>query len=202
MIQRNDGGGDGHTSYFDAPARYLGDKSAFLGGYLEFEEKLNNSGNVSKLLWLRGAGLELVYSLPAPSPYWTAYRAFLTAAAGWQINTASNSPATDAQLRQVLGNLEFLRIKAEFVTGGEVISLDNVRLVGPPPSLSVRRLNVGSWVVEWPAAAECFQLEASASLDAPRWEPVSATPERVGSVLRVPLTPTTASQFFRLRRAE
>jgi hypothetical protein len=68
------------------------------------------------------------------------------------------------------------------------------------PSLQVS-IAAGRLVLSWPASAALFTLETTSSL-APNttWSPVTNSPVTNGLSLRLPLPPTNAPSFYRLRR--
>ena len=124
---------------------------------------------------------------------------FLHEAAGWRVGTLTGPVATEAQLQLVLGSLAALRIRAEYRTGGDTDSLDNVRLVYPTPTLTMQKLG-NDLSVEWPAAASCFQLESTETLSPPVWTPVLAAIETTNGVNRVPTAPASGMRFYRLKK--
>lgn len=130
----------GGTWYFDAPASFLGDQSAFAGGSLAYD--LQQSSRTSQFanddLVLEGAGTSLHYrydsaaDYPAEAPAWTAYGVVLGASAGWTVGSASGPAATPTEIASVLGDLTALRIRGEFRSGSDTGGLDNPRFVAPP----------------------------------------------------------------------
>ncbi len=129
---------DSWWSYFVAPSRFLGNKSAAFGGTLSFDsryvtpaDRYDNEADVV----LKGAGLTLVRDVTSSLPgSWTHYEVALSGGA-WRVNsTFSGAVATDAQILAVLTNLDAMWINGEhFSPVKEVIALDNVVLAAPVP---------------------------------------------------------------------
>jgi hypothetical protein len=123
----------GWNSYH-APVKFLGDQSAAYGGTLQLDQRLlTHEGTNWPMVVISGAGLLLQFRTVPPGTDWTSYSIPLVAAAGWEIADVFNgdpSPAaTEAQLQQVLANLEFLHIEADWKVGQDQDDLDNVRLL-------------------------------------------------------------------------
>jgi hypothetical protein len=55
-------------------------------------------------------------------------------------------------------------------------------------------------VLSWPSNAAGFNLQSCLALADPAWQPIAATPELVGGLIRVALPTTNAAQYFRLAR--
>lgn len=125
--------GDGATTYWQAPAKFLGNKGVCFGGYLEFALRQNslNSQYDTEDIVLEGDGIRLVYDTPYnPARKWTAYRVPLFAK-GWRVGGLNGPAATDDQFRRVLGSLVLFRIRAEFEGGNDVDDLDTVLFQRP-----------------------------------------------------------------------
>lgn len=135
----------GGTTYFVAPAKFLGDQSASYATPFTFDLRQSYPGAGDQFdnvdIFLVGAGLTLVFdtALNPPNNVWTSYSAPLTETAGWRIDSLSGAPS-QAQMQNVLGNVTSLRLRAEFQTGSDTGSLDNVNLV-PEPSCSILLLS-------------------------------------------------------------
>lgn len=126
-------------TYFRAPAKFLGNQSAALGGALTFASRwvvAGSGGFVNEAeVVLKGAGLSLTYdatnSLPA---VWTDFTLPLVAGAWRVADSFSGVLASPADLLAVLSDLDELWINAEhFTPVDETIALDNVRLLSPVP---------------------------------------------------------------------
>jgi predicted ribosomally synthesized peptide with SipW-like signal peptide len=125
--------------YFDAPASFLGDQSAFAGGSLAYDLQQSPDGTlVRDDVVLEGAGTTLVYrydsvvEFPAVTPAWSEYEIPLAPTAGWTVGSSTGPAATPTEIASVLGDLTALRIRGEFVNGNDTGGLDNPRFVAPP----------------------------------------------------------------------
>ena len=89
-------------------------------------------------------------------------------------------------------------------TGGAVQTLQgSVRVkAAPGANVALSALRLGNQIqIAWPETAAGFVLEATASLAAPNWQPVPATPAASDGQWRVTLPPSAGEQYFRLRQA-
>jgi Ca2+-binding RTX toxin-like protein len=125
----------GAVWYFVAPAAFLGNRKGFYGGELAFA--LKQSSTASQFddadVVLAGAGRTLVFDTPAnPGTGWTGYSVSLTDSAGWKVGSLSGAAATRADLEAVLGSLQALHIRGEFVVGPDTGGLDSVSLTAAP----------------------------------------------------------------------
>lgn len=135
-VEASDVGG-GRVWVFQAPAAYLGNQLAALGGTLAFDLKVTTTGFPMANDWgdvkLGGAGMELVIDAgPSPGLDWTPYSVTL-APGNWRHDHAAGALATAADLAAVLANLEFLRIRGEFSAVLDHGGLDNVVLAAAIP---------------------------------------------------------------------
>lgn len=123
----------GGTWFFNAPVRYLGDKSAYHGGTLSFDLKVggDQTGPYDWYdVYLTGAnGHELFLDLDHKPGYaWTSYTVPLDASADWRWESMAGRQATDAEIAMVLADLEGLSIRGEYSDGADKGYLDNVAL--------------------------------------------------------------------------
>lgn len=130
----------GEVWYFVAPEAFLGNRQGFYGGELAFD--LKQSSTASQFddadIVLRGGGMTLVFDTPVnPGVDWTGYSISLTDTAGWKVGSLGGAAATRADLLAVLGNLEALHIRGEFVSGLDTGGLDNVSLTAAPAKIYV-----------------------------------------------------------------
>jgi hypothetical protein len=129
-------GGSGDW-YFLAPDSYLGDQSAFYGGSISFDlrQDITTSQFDGDDLILTGGGVTLVLDVgDNPGTDWTSYSVSLALGGGWKVGSVSGRVATEAEIRAVLGDLQSLAIRGEFVVGttGDVSNLDNVAMTTLP----------------------------------------------------------------------
>lgn len=156
--------------YYQAPDRFLGDRSGYFGGTLSFA--LRQSGGsqydaTEDVVLVSGSGTRIYASFANPGGDFTAYSVALSTAGGWRL--ASGDLASTAQIRAVLSDLAALRIIGEFVYGSETSGLDTVVMQegaavqrfegdpdGPNPGASFDHANLaealaaaaaGQWIV-------------------------------------------------------
>lgn len=129
---------NGGIWYFDAPASFLGDQSAFAGGSLAYDLQQSPDGTlVRDDIVLEGAGTTLIYrydsvaDFPDVAPDWSEYDIPLDPSAGWTVGSSGGPAATATEIASVLGDLTALRIRGEFVSGNDTGGLDNPRFVAP-----------------------------------------------------------------------
>lgn len=128
--------GTGQYWYWNAPAKFLGDKSAYYNGGLSFYLYQTNTSVQSNRtdIILVGGGITLNYDTPYnPGLTWTYYSVTLRENAGW-INAATGTAPTQAQMQTVLANLQTLRIRGEYRSGPDSSGMDEVLLTAPPPT--------------------------------------------------------------------
>jgi hypothetical protein len=128
--------GNGQYWYWNAPTKYLGDRSAFYNGSLSFH--LIQTDTTSQVdqndIVLIGGGLTLNYDTPYnPELTWTYYSISLHETAGW-VNQATGLAPSQADMQAVLGSLQALRIRGEYRFGDDSSGLDEVVLSIPAPT--------------------------------------------------------------------
>jgi hypothetical protein len=134
--------------YFDAPAKFLGDKRAAYNGVFRFD--LRQSAPDLPDRWFQAndviiAGTNVVVAyrvfMQLPTTNWTTFEIPLTEGAGW-IRVGSNRLATAEEMVSALRSIQYLRIRAEWTDHNAYrADLDNVMLLGwraatPQPSLA------------------------------------------------------------------
>jgi len=130
----------GGVTFFVAPVKFLGDKSAAIGSALTFDLQQLISGGANQFndsdVVLTGNGITLVYDLPTNPAIgsWTSYSVPLVAS-GWTVSSLGGAAASESQFQQVLASLTQLRIRAEYQTGADTGLLDNVSLVPEPTNV-------------------------------------------------------------------
>lgn len=135
----------GATFWFAAPSIFLGDQSATFGSFLRYDiqtpipapgEPYNPplEGDVV----LIGEGLTLIAQsgVQPGLTSWSSFSVSLSDTTAWHVGTMSGALATNGQIEAVLGNLDSLLIRGEYVSGQQDLpQLDNVGLaVVPEPS--------------------------------------------------------------------
>lgn len=128
---------------FIAPAAYLGNRSAALGGSFRLDMRVDLAPNTNiAQLRLSNGTLDLYFYGADPAvDSWSTLVVPLTASSAWRVGTATSSPtpgtgtvATQAQLLAVLSNLTQLRVLADQHNGTDRTDLDNVALLTAAPS--------------------------------------------------------------------
>ena len=119
----------GNVQYWKAPPSYLGDKSAWLGGQLRYDVRVQTAlGSFAQEdVLLTGNGVTLAWfaNVNPSSNVWTTFTVPLQASA-WRVGTRTGPVATPAQLAAVLSSLTSVYLRAEFQNGVDLLDLDNV----------------------------------------------------------------------------
>jgi gliding motility-associated-like protein len=133
----------GTATYFNAPPKFLGNRSSSYGLLLRFDLQVSVTPNSSTAgARLIGGGITLVKllpALPAVAPNWTSYSMRLDVTETWRVGGSTGPVATEAQIRAVLDSLIGLAFNGEYSTsaadGG---GLDNVILEeGAPDEIEI-----------------------------------------------------------------
>ncbi len=122
--------GAGTTWYWNAPAKFLGNKVAANGRSLAFDLCRTaggyNRGGADVIL--EGGGIRLVFDLPEkPANGWTYYSVPFNDRAGWR-NERTDESATESELRTVLSFLGQMKLRGEYKGPNARGGLDNVVL--------------------------------------------------------------------------
>jgi len=139
-VECSDGGED--LWYFQAPPKFLGDKSAAFGGYLEFilgwgEHSLGryepDDGRYDVILETPEGRVGRKGINPIDISYRGQHRVKLEASMGWEWATGAKKETllTDEELKGVLSNLSGLLLLGGHYHGPEVVHLSSVNLVAP-----------------------------------------------------------------------
>jgi hypothetical protein len=137
-VQATDNG-QGTVWFFEAPAAYLGDQTAALGGTLSFWLKVSTLARPMTTPWadvkVSGNGLMLALDAgPSPGLDWTSYRVSLTPGA-WRLGTVDGPLAGAAEIATVFAAIDQLWIRGEYSAWWDTGSLDSVVLASPVPEL-------------------------------------------------------------------
>lgn len=125
----------GTATYFNAPAKFLGNRSSYHGGILAFDLQVDVTPNSStagvRLTSSLGVVLvKLLPQLPAVAPGWSSYQFTLDESEEWRVGSVTGLVATATEIQAVLSSLAQLQINGEYSTvsndGG---GLDNVMLM-------------------------------------------------------------------------
>lgn len=193
---------------FKAPDKYLGNKAAFLNGYIEFSSRDNSLEGSWSIdfdpypdVVLLGTNIAVVRmgSTP-PVNEWTTYHYELSERGRWawvdgEYPMSELPLATTDQIRQVLTSLTAILIRGEVITGDDQGWLDNVTLAGPErPVLNIRALGADV-ELSWPATAMDYLLEGRSAVASGDWTSIDTHGTNIVRLSRAP-----GSACFRLRK--
>ncbi|MFK7883332.1 MAG: laminin B domain-containing protein [Phycisphaerales bacterium] len=120
--------GSGEYWRFDAPASFLGDRSAAYGQSISYDIiQLGSVGTVTNRpdIRLASGGVVLEYEFGvAPTGAWSSFSVPIDESAGWTINGLL---ASESQIVLVLSNLTEFSIRGEYRVGADSAGLDNVQ---------------------------------------------------------------------------
>jgi hypothetical protein len=132
------------TVYWSAPAKFLGSLSTIYGGTLSFDlfdAPADNPFNQEDII-LIGGGKTVVFDMGNIGPQWTHYSVRLTENA-WKLDNLAGSPATQADMLTVFGNLNTMYIRGEYQLGADTRGIDNVVLTEAPEPVTFSLLIFG-----------------------------------------------------------
>ena len=198
-----DGGG---VSVLVAPSKFLGNRSAWNGGTFQWDGELisgnvgqtyNDGGSLAQpdygTIRIDGGGLFATIDIVpgAPPNSWTNFSTPLTATA-FGVSAATWST--------ILSNVTAIKFSIEAIYGSEEEGIDNIRMVPPPPRLSIATSAPFQAALSWSTNAAGFTLETTFALPASSWNAVTNVPVVLGSQFSVTVPATNAQQYFRLRQ--
>lgn len=123
----------GGVWYFNAPSKYLGDRTDYYGGALSFwliqDSRMRNQFN-SKDVIIRGNGNEMAYyHEDFPGLDWTSFTVPIEVAGGW-VN-ASGVALTQEEMEAILSDVTSIWVRGEFETGADTGGLDQFEMIKP-----------------------------------------------------------------------
>jgi gliding motility-associated-like protein len=133
--------------FFDAPAKFLGNKSLSYNRALTFDlqQTQNGSNNTAAEVVITGGGISIYYPItvfPSTSS-WSSYSVLLKETAGWKTGFVGGAATTLNEMKTVLANITSFRIRSQFIgsfTGSYSGRLDNVVLnvaaLATPPTIT------------------------------------------------------------------
>ena len=195
---------------FEAPAKFLGERSAYYGGLIRWDAYSETSKLVPSeaVILIGGTGTNLwLYFTPPPllGGQWTTRRVRLRASEGWLVGQPhaleGDTPATETQMRAVLSNLKHLRLPTDYVDGFDAARLDNVALLTDVEStLAIRLVGPSNVEVCWFAqAGRVYQLQHRTFTPPNAWTNVGASVSGTGSIRCVSeSTRGHTQQFYRV----
>ncbi len=121
--------------------------SDLYGEVLSYDYRSDGTGGNNPQVVLVSTNDFLVFSQPiTASPVLETYAMTLNDSQGWTFNGApyysNGSAATEAQIRSVLGELRYIGISTDIVSGGDFTQLDNVKATPEPGLLAA--LGIGA----------------------------------------------------------
>lgn len=123
--------------FFQAPAAFLGNLSAYAGGSLSFDTFYTPHDNEWRgdpdIVLSNGTTTLFYLGATNPGADWTHVSVTLAAGSGWTVGSFNGSAASAADFAAVLPAVSLLRIRAEYYAGvAETTGLDNVVLSAVP----------------------------------------------------------------------
>ena len=122
----------GGTWYWSAPLKFLGNQSGAYGKTLSFDLKQSSTSSQfdNTDLIIEGNGITLALDLSSnPDTDWTAYSVRLDTSSDWKHDSLEGATASAEEIKMVLGSLDRLWIRGEYVDGRDTGGLDNVRML-------------------------------------------------------------------------
>ena len=153
---------DNATSFFVAPAKFLGDQRAAYNGWLTFNLRQNKTANLdhNRLAILGSGSNYLTFELTSVGTNWQSYALPLNENSGWHLTVATNFPdasnplATRDDFLRVLGALEVLMVRGEFSgNNNNAGDLDDVVLLGQPSGPTNAVVTAATYASIWLSGA-------------------------------------------------
>ena len=122
-----------NTSWVNLGQAFTGDQSSQYGGTLSYDvniiytqtgEYIAPTYRVVELVGANGVTLRYSGTENPPVGQWTTVSAPITAGS---LTLTNGQPATEAQIRSVLANVQATNIRTEYFSNGETIAFDNIR---------------------------------------------------------------------------
>ncbi|WP_257311099.1 laminin B domain-containing protein [Geothrix fuzhouensis] len=123
----------GLTTYFNAPAKFLGNKSAYFGGTITFDIRVrtapayNADPGILTLIGTNGVQISVNGTIPTLNA-WTTYLFNLSTSADWRFGSAfaGDRVATNTEIQSVLADIAVMKICTEYTTAIDHTDIDNV----------------------------------------------------------------------------
>lgn len=200
--------GDGDSTFFLAPSKYLGNKSGAYGGSLQFSMRDNRQGNFGNTTVILESRDRLTrHHAPYPTATWQDYDVPLLTNAWRTGSDPASRPPTEAELISILSDLTALRIRGEYSNSAnnETNELDNVRLLAPL-CISNTALRIyhdaatAAVRVEWPTNACGFVLHAASNVPTATWTRLGGfLPQASNGLFHVTFPTANPRLFFQLQ---
>jgi len=160
--------------YFEAPSKFLGDRSSVYGLTLDFSLKISGPEDLipsEPNVVLVGSGLVLVINVVSPpsKDQWSHFSITLHEQSDWRLDTLQGDRPTTLELKSALSSLTSLRIRGEYIAGVDVASLDDVVFgasFGGVTNVLIRT----AVEVAWPSQSNVwYQVQWASALDTNTW---------------------------------
>jgi len=129
----------GPTWGFEAPGKFSGDLSDMYGGTLSYDIYVSHGGDWGAPdITLAGESLTVYWhdASPGSTPrQWVHYTVDLTESGGWKKGDTAAPPPTQAEMQNLLTNVQYMRIRAEYSGHIDHGYLDNVVMTPEPGAL-------------------------------------------------------------------
>lgn len=122
----------GQTTKFAAPAKYLGNKLAYQGGWFRWKLRPRSQVDYNAnpgIIAIIGGGLQISVNLAVPTQNaWNQYEVKLDATTNWRLGSAwaGDPVATLAQIQTVLADITSIQLCSEFTGIVDHTDLDDV----------------------------------------------------------------------------
>lgn len=139
-----------NSFYFNAPTAFLGNLTSYVGGTFSFDTFYTPNAAASDwrddpdVVLISGSKVLVWQAANNPGASWTHVSTSLAVGQGWKVGSLTGVAATSADFASVLGNVQAVRIRGEYVNGiVETTGLDNVVLAAVPEPESWAMLGAG-----------------------------------------------------------
>jgi len=119
--------------FWVAPNEFLGDKSENFGAYISFNLRVSESRlddadfNLVPVIYIEGSGITLSAAAYSPGTEWSSYCFNLDQSGLWNVDGTSRH-ATEGEIRQVLSNINSIKIRGAFTLRSEMGWLGHVEM--------------------------------------------------------------------------
>jgi hypothetical protein len=199
----------GSSWFWLAAQKFLGNKSAAYGGFLEFQSRqssvVGQRDHEDDICLMSSSGLLLFFDTAAnPTPEWTSYRVPLHERTGWRKNDLDGPAPTQLEMLSALASLTNIQIRGEFSPQIGTGDLDNVALLAPATNHSVLLViaapSTNQISLEWPVTAFGFELESTPALAPADWTVVPGEPALINGLKTILTDSRVGNSLFRLKK--
>jgi alkaline phosphatase D len=137
----------GTTDYWFAPAKFLGNQSASYGGTLAYDLKIDRTGqpfaDLDVALVGGGHSVSGLFNI-TPTTTYQRISIPLTASNAWHADGSGGGPPPADFFQAILANLSALEIRAYYLNGAEVNTIDNITLAPVPEPTTLATLTLAA----------------------------------------------------------